>query len=111
MLRRRRPDAALAGKHRDFADSALAVRLARSLRCEPSREVHAMLPQIPEMTMSGRIPLDTPLGALFVVALLAALAVGIATEHGLAAALRSLVSGGHVKRTTHAPIATAARRS
>jgi len=68
-----------------------------------------MLPQIPEMTMDGRIPLETPLGALFVLTLLATLALALVTEHGVAAALRAAVPGGsrvkHTGRGTVSPLA------
>lgn len=71
-----------------------------------------MLTPIPDMTFAGRIPLDVPLGTLPVVAMLAFLALGLASELGALTALRSLAR--RRPREARAPrvgAATAAPRS
>ena len=52
-----------------------------------------MLPQAQNPLLTATIPLDTPVGALLTIALLALLAVGIAVESGLPNVLRARLFG------------------
>lgn len=52
-----------------------------------------MLPQAQNPLLTATIPLDTPVGALLTIALLALLAVGIAVESGLTNVLHDRLVG------------------
>lgn len=52
-----------------------------------------MLPQAQNPLMTATIPLDTPLGALLTIALLALLAAGLAVESGLPNVVRGWLVG------------------
>lgn len=68
-----------------------------------------MLAQIPELTMTGRIPLELPIGALLALLWVAMLALGVVTETGLLDRVRSRM-GLRPTRLQGGRIATAAWR-
>jgi len=71
-----------------------------------------MLPQIPEMTLTGSIPLDPPLATLLIVALLATIALALLTEDRLGGALRALLpTRSRAERSPRRAVVTITPRS